>query len=130
MTFDMDLKVIDGGQSRTKIAELLTGYSFNFVDEKELQEAIAQIFAGENIPFEREVAITDKDRIDFMVGPIGIEIKIAFSFSEVVRQLHRYAQHDSISELILVTMKSQHQMPDEINDKKLTTVNLAFTHAL
>lgn len=126
----MTLTVIDGGLSRTKIAELLTGYSFNFSDEKDLQEAIAQIFEAENIPFEREVTITEKDRIDFMVGDIGIEVKIGFSLSAVIHQLHRYAQNEAIRELILVTTKSQHQLPDEINGKKLTTVNLAFSHAL
>jgi len=126
----MSFKVIDGKLSRTKIAELLTGYSFNFTDEKDLQEAIAQIFTEENIPFEREAAVIGQDRIDFKVGKIGIEVKVGFSFNDVVHQLHRYAKHESIDELMLVTTRTQHQMPDEINGKKLTTINLGFQNSL
>lgn len=126
----MSLKVIDGGLSCRKITELLMSFQFNVSDEKELQEAIRQIFTENNIPFEREVVLSSADKIDFMVGAIGIEVKVGFSYNEVIRQLHRYAQLDAIVELVLVTTRSQHQMPAEINGKKLTTVNLGFTNSL
>lgn len=120
--------VIDGGMSRAKIAELLTSYKFNFSDEKQLQQGIAGVLEVHNIPFEREVTLSAKDIIDFMIGKIGLEVKIQESFADVARQLHRYAQLEEIDELILVTTKSQHQMPAEINGKKVTVVNLGLVN--
>jgi len=65
-----------------------------------------------------EVRLTAADRIDFMVGRIGIELKIKGSLSDVTRQLHRYAQSPDVDALLLVTtrMKLRH-MPPTMNGK-------------
>jgi|SRR5579872_4853790 len=103
-----------------RIRKLMESYSFHFQCEDELQQSIAAMLTENKIAFEREVRITAKDRIDFMVGNIGIECKIDGAFSAVVRQLHRYAQHESIGSIMLITTKAKHlDAPQEINGKQV-----------
>jgi hypothetical protein len=113
-----------------EIGMLLSGYTFNFANEKDLQEAIALIFTKEKIPFEREKELPGCGRIDFMLGDIGLEVKVGHAYADVVRQLHRYAKEECLSTLILVTTRLLHQMPAEINGKPLITVNLGYTNSL
>lgn len=94
--------------------------------ELALQDAIAEAFAAAGIAFEREVCLTDKDRIDFIVeGRVGIEVKIEGGLSEVTRQLHRYAQCDRLESLVLVTTRMRHlALPRELNAKHVSIVHL------
>lgn len=126
----MTLTVIDGRLSSKNIAAILQSYNFNVADEKQMQKAIAGVLTENNIPFSREVEIAQGDIVDFMVGKIGIEIKIGFSYNAVITQLHRYSMSDEVVELMLVTTRVQHQMPSTIGNKKLTTVNLGMTNSL
>jgi hypothetical protein len=53
-----------------------------------------------------------------MVGRIGIEVKTQGGLSPLLHQLHRYAQHEEIDELILVTSRIQlARLPEIINGK-------------
>jgi hypothetical protein len=112
------------------IAQILNSYSFAFCNEGELQEALAEVFAAEGIAFSREVPLSAADRIDFLIGDTGVEVKVGFSYSDVIRQLHRYAQCDEIKSLYLVTSRMSHVMPSEINGKVLTTVNIGLNSSL
>lgn len=109
---------------------LLTSYQFHFTNEMELQVGIEQVLIGQQISFVREYELNAANRIDFMVGSIGVEIKVGHSYASVIRQLHRYAKFDEIDALMLVTTRLQHQMPITINEKPLLTVNLGLTHSL
>jgi alkanesulfonate monooxygenase SsuD/methylene tetrahydromethanopterin reductase-like flavin-dependent oxidoreductase (luciferase family) len=51
------------------------------------------------------------------VGTAGIEVKIAGQPGRVVEQLRRYAEHDRIDELVLVTSRVRHQAPGALNGK-------------
>lgn len=112
------------------IEDLLRSYQFNFTSEEELQSAVAGILTENNIEFERECRISGKDRIDFLIGSIGLEIKIGFSYSDVIRQLHGYAQAEQVETLMLLTSRLQHVMPKEINGKTLCTVNISLASSL
>jgi hypothetical protein len=90
------------------IAERLRSYRFNFNSEDELQRGVERALERESIPFEREARISDKDRIDFLCSGIGIEIKTQGSRASVLRQVHRYCGLEALSELILLTSRSNH----------------------
>lgn len=106
-----------------EIAKTLFSRKFHYKDEKELQHGIGLVLTELGVDWKAEVVLTPKDRIDFMVGEIGIEVKVDFPEAAVTRQLWRYAQHDKIKALILVTTRSKHRdLPAEINGKPLFVV--------
>jgi hypothetical protein len=98
--------------------------------EKVLQDAIAASFTEAKIRFEREAILSRGDRIDFVVfgaagEEVGIEVKIDGSLAEVTRQLHRYAQHERLTSLILVTTRATHRgAPREFNGKTIHVLHL------
>lgn len=109
------------------LSACLRSQRFAFQDEAELQDAIAAVFQRDGIGFEREVRLSPKDRIDFMVAPAGtgIEVKIDRSISEITRQLHRYAGLPQISGLVLVTTKMRlANLPAVMNGKPIRSVML------
>lgn len=81
----------------------------NASHESDISEAVADAFTRTGIAFQREVWLNDTDRIDYMVGRIGVELKLKGTVSAVTRQLARYADSDLIDELILVTTRYTHR---------------------
>lgn len=96
------------------------------IPETALQDAIAACLTAASIPFEREVRLNAADRIDFVVaGELGLEVKVDGGLSEVTRQIHRYAQVESLSELLLVTTRMRHlALPRAFNGKRLAVCHL------
>lgn len=92
-----------------RIAALLESCPLPVSSEANLHQAIAQALRGESIEFSREVTLSDKDRIDFMCGSIGIEAKIGGSYVAVASQVLRYLESDMVSGLIIVTNKASHR---------------------
>ena len=101
-------------------------YRFLFRDEKELQDGLEQVLAGAGFKVEREVTLGPGDVVDFLVEPgIAVEVKIGGGLSEVTRQLHRYAQHERVRALVLITSKSRlGNLPATMNGKLVDVVVL------
>jgi hypothetical protein len=110
-----------------QIDRLLRGHRFRFTDEDQLQEGITAVLERAGFSPQREVRLGAADRIDIMVGSIGIEVKIAGSATGVFEQLQRYAAHEEITALVLVTSKYQ-RLPDEAGGKPLSTISLALSN--
>ena len=90
------------------ILRVLKGYRVHHVNERELQDAVAQMLTKHGIAFEQEKTLTAQERIDFLVeGGVGIEIKVKGSPAQVARQLQRYAKCEEITSLILLTSRMQ-----------------------
>jgi hypothetical protein len=98
------------------ILSFLKGRCFDLGNETRLQREIARVFDKKNIPYKREVVLSDRDRIDFMVNNIGIEIKINGSSSKIFRQCRRYCKHNEVDELILASNKAM-GLPKNIEGK-------------
>ena len=114
--------------SPSEIVNLLARYRFRYRDEAQLQEGIARVLSDNHISFSREVSLTAQERIDFMVGAIGIEVKIHQPSSTVFRQLQRYARCDEVDHLVLVTALSKHaHLPKSINYKALDVIFLGWS---
>jgi hypothetical protein len=112
------------------IIKTLGAYRYLFNTERELQDGIGVVLENARIDFTREVELSEDDRIDFMVGSVGIEVKIKGTANALLRQLHRYAQHPEITALIVVTTRVRHfDLPKELSGKPVLTFTPLLTRA-
>jgi hypothetical protein len=110
----------------TQVADVIRGQRYRYADEHDLQAGIAAALEQAGIPARREVPLSSTDRVDFLAGTIGIEIKVAGQTASVRRQLARYARSLEVSELILVTTRSAHRpMPPTLEGKPVHIVWLS-----
>ena len=109
------------------IMDIISEYKIPCSTEKKMQEEIEMILADTDIDFEREKRLNAKNIVDFMIkGGIAIECKIAGTPENVLRQLERYAEFDSVREIILVSSKS-FSMPSLINNKPVFVLKTYFS---
>lgn len=89
-----------------RVVQALGSYRFNFTKESELQDGIEAVLERESVKAKREVRLSPRDRIDFLAGTVGIEVKTAGSSANLLRQLARYAEHEAVRSLVVVTNRS------------------------
>jgi hypothetical protein len=87
----------------------LAKYRYRFDTESDLQERVAAALSDLDLAFDREFVLDPQNRIDFLVGGIGIEIKTNSTLAQVSRQVHRYLSFDPVESLLLVTTKTAHK---------------------
>lgn len=100
-------------------------------NELGLQHAIERALVRAGVAYAREVELLGPagrlhgDRIDFLLGDVGLEVKVDGSRADVIRQLDRYAESDQVQHLLLVTTRAQHRaMPRELREKPLEVLYL------
>lgn len=105
------------------IVRALSGKGIVTQHESEFQDKVARLLAEASVSFEPEVRLSPQDRIDFLVGRVGVELKVQGTFAAVLRQLHRYAQSDRIDHLVLVsTVRKLACMPPDVGGKGVTVI--------
>lgn len=87
----------------------LAKYRYRFDTESDLQERVAAVLSDLGLTYEREFVLDPQNRIDFLVGSIGVEIKTNSTLAQVSRQVHRYLSFDSVQSILLVTTKTTHK---------------------
>lgn len=108
------------------IVAAVNRWRFSVASEAELQMAVATALAKSAIPYQEQVVLAPGDRIDFLVGDVGVELKTKGGVTAVTRQLHRYAQHPRVASLILVTtMMRMNAVPDEVSGKPVRVAYLS-----
>ena len=75
--------------------------------------------------YAREKPLGPKDRPDFLAGDVAIEVKARYSKRAIYRQLERYAGHDAVRAIVLVTGTAL-GMPAEIKGKPIYVVNVGM----
>lgn len=113
--------------SSAALARLLKEYRYNFGDEATLQDGIEKVLKDNRIRFKREFRLGDAGIIDFMVGRIGLEVKIKGSPSAVGRQVVDYLGSPKLDEIVVVTSRilaASYLRVPELVGKKVTVVDL------
>lgn len=110
------------------LARTLGGYRFRFVSETELQDGIAKALARESIAFDKEMTLPRvegvrtmagmKDRPDFMINGIAVEVKIKGGLSAMLRQMARYAEHPQVHGVLAIgTPRWLSELPASLSSK-------------
>lgn len=95
--------------------------------EWEMQTAVSFALLRADVVFTREHELSKADRPDFFIEESGtiIECKVKGSMAAAATQLDRYAKHDVVKRLVLVTTKMQHaRVPEELQGKDVHVVVL------
>ena len=107
-----------------ELATLLYSQRYRLGNESLLQIDVEQFLLREGVPHEREKVLDIGDRVDFFVeGHIALELKIKMPARHIYRQLQRYAKHDVVDSLVLMTL-GVGGVPPMVNDKPCYVVNL------
>lgn len=105
----------------------LSGTRFRYASEDDLQVGLGQLLERAGRRYEREVRLSARDRIDFLVeGAIGLEVKCKGKPGDVLRQLSRYALNPRVLALFLITDRYQltQGIPDVLHGTPLYAVAL------
>jgi len=94
--------------------------------EADLYAAISAQLLAAGIPFEREVRLGPRSRIDYLVaGGIGIEVKKGKPNSRTLaEQAERYCRFDQVTALILVVERSVFTHPTRLHGKPVYYLSL------
>jgi hypothetical protein len=109
------------------VDRLIRSHRFRYTDEDQLQVGITAVLEEAGLAPEREVRLSARDRVDIMVGAVAIEVKVDGSAASALEQLQRYAKHDRVEALVLVTSQYQ-RLPDKAGGKPLSTISLALSN--
>lgn len=92
--------------------------------EYDLHRLVMDALDAAALPWEHEVRLAPRCRIDLMCGGVGIEIKRgAVDKARILEQLRRYAACERVEGLILVTEKTV-PVPHAINGKPVRLICL------
>ncbi len=95
--------------------------------EKAAQRDLEEMLTGRGVAFDREARLNDADVPDFLVaGGIVIEVKIGGSAPSIYRQLKRYAAHETVTALLLVTAVAM-SLPSQIEGKATAIARLGVS---
>lgn len=95
------------------------------VSEAEIHAAISKAFTACGVVFRHEVTLALRNRIDFAVGRIGVEVKKGKPNSQSVRrQLERYAASPDLDAFVLVVERSVASAPLTVSGKAVEYVSL------
>ncbi len=107
----------------TDILQLLKQQRFSLHNEKVLQTEMETFLRDNAYVFQREHHLSKDSIIDFMIGSIGIEIKITGNPKSIFKQCLRYCEFEEVSAIILVTNKII-KLPATLNKKPAHVLNL------
>jgi hypothetical protein len=110
--------------SSAQISAMLKGYRFHWATETELQDGIQRVLEQHEVDHIREHPLGDAGRVDFFIAGLAMEVKLRVPQSAVLRQLHRYAAHEDVSSILLVTCSMRHSVPPTLNGKPVSICRL------
>lgn len=91
--------------SGAELVRMISVHRFDLSNEKAAQAQLETILTNAGITFSREHRLSDRDIVDFLVADgIAVEMKLrGHQKVAVFKQLSRYALHDAVREVVLVT---------------------------
>lgn len=110
------------------IAAALGRFSYTAHDEHRMYLLLERILTDAGLKFEREHPLDKKSRLDFWFPElrVAMEVKVRGKPHDVMSQITRYAEHETVGALLLVTTLAKLcRLPDSIAGKPARAVRLA-----
>lgn len=85
------------------LAALFGGFVYRYNSELALHESLAKVLADSGYTAERELVLNAKNRADFCVDGLVIEVKVDGTLSEALRQVDRYIALPQVRGVLLVS---------------------------
>ncbi len=105
------------------IVELIKSVKLQHTTEYLLHGQLYELFDSLKIPFQKEYPLSKKDIVDLFVNGVAIECKVQGQPLQIHKQLERYAMHDEVKAIILVSAKYM-RVKNTINGKPAFMVHL------
>lgn len=83
------------------IANHLADYAYRYSSETALHESLGKVLQGQGFEVVREHRLDARNRFDFWVNGIVIEVKVDGSLSDALRQVDRYINLPDVTGVIL-----------------------------
>lgn len=84
-----------------QVEGLLTTYAYRYGSEVQLHERMAQVLDAAGIPYEREKPLDAKNRADFWLDGLVIEVKVDGSLDQALAQVGRYIALPDVAGVLL-----------------------------
>ena len=93
-------------------------------EEYDIHTAVAGALTGAGLEYVHEYKLGPRNRIDFLVGRVGIEVKKGRpATSDLTRQLRRYLESDDLGGVVVVTQRVT-ALPATIHGKPVRLISL------
>jgi hypothetical protein len=95
------------------IGQVVTGHTWRANSEDELQAGLAAALTAAGVDVEREHRLDARNRLDlWTVDGIAIEVKTSrrTTTADVLRQVRRYAEHDEVSAVVVLSTVPSHTL--------------------
>lgn len=115
-----------GAPLHDRIARMFSAARFTGRAEIDYQNAVQDLLAAAGMPHLREARLSPRDRVDFLVGSVGVEVKVDGSRPDIIRQLARYAESPAVSTLVLASSQIRllKNIPTQVHGVPLKAVAL------
>ena len=112
------------GEEVSQVVDALLSVRIPSAKESEMQATIEAVLKSRGISHSREHIFGSGDRIDFLVGTVGVECKVKGPVFSVAAQLERYAAEPGVECVVLVTSVSRHFAIEGLCSKPLVVVRV------
>ena len=97
--------------THSDIVKLMKDHRIHYSTEALMHIDVANVFLSAGVEFVAEHRFSGRDRVDFWIPSAGIaiECKIDGGATAVLSQCLRYAEHDEVASVILLTCRARHK---------------------
>lgn len=106
------------------LSKVLAGHTYRYASEIGLHLGLEQAMKDAGLTPQPEVRLGKAGRIDFIVGRVGVEVKVAGGTEALLRQITRYAHRHELDEILVVTTCRRHRALPETAAGKPVRVHL------
>lgn len=95
---------MDAAVNLGEIMQILCSGSYRLGTERILQDDVEKHLLATKVPHKREYILGPGERVDFLIyGFCAVELKMRANKRSIIRQLERYALHDVVKAIVLVS---------------------------